>query len=209
MVGRAVVTTRASIPAMKAAIDVTPSVQRCNALQRGAPACLVLLPVICFSFPGRPARSGTACRERTNGEAGGGHIQGESRGKRENQNAVSRARTAPCADGTEAAAVRPRWARTRRRFPAPRQPLPSGQAVAGCRPERRARDGTAPYRRLPPARPARAAGRRVQRMVDRRFNRARYDADRIIAAFAARLQDAVDLDAVPAALLGATQQALE
>ncbi len=46
-------------------------------------------------------------------------------------------------------------------------------------------------------------------MVDRRFNRARYDADRIIAAFAARLQDAVDLDAVPAALLGATQQALE
>ena len=25
-----------------------------------APACLVLLPVICFSFPGRSARSGTA-----------------------------------------------------------------------------------------------------------------------------------------------------
>ena len=36
--------------------------------------------------------------------------------------------------------------------------------------------------------------RRVQRMVDRRFNRARYDADKAIAAFAARLQDAVDLD---------------
>ena len=30
--------------------------------------------------------------------------------------------------------------------------------------------------------------RRVQKIVDRRFNRARYDADRIIAAFAARLQ---------------------
>jgi hypothetical protein len=38
--------------------------------------------------------------------------------------------------------------------------------------------------------------RRVQTIVDRRFNRARYDADRIIAAFAARLQDAVDVDTV-------------
>ena len=34
-------------------------------------------------------------------------------------------------------------ARTRRRVPARREPLPSGQAVAGCRPGRRARDGTA------------------------------------------------------------------
>ena len=38
--------------------------------------------------------------------------------------------------------------------------------------------------------------RRVQRVVDRRFNRARYDADKTIAAFAAHLQDAVDLNAV-------------
>ena len=51
--------------------------------------------------------------------------------------------------------------------------------------------------------------RRVQKMVYRRFNRARYDADRIIAAFAARLQDAVDLDAVRADLASSVQQALE
>jgi len=35
--------------------------------------------------------------------------------------------------------------------------------------------------------------RRVQRVVDRRFNRARYDADQTVAAFAARLQDTVEL----------------
>ena len=51
--------------------------------------------------------------------------------------------------------------------------------------------------------------RRVQRWVDRRFNRARYDADRTIAAFAARLQDALDLDAVQDDLAGVVQQALE
>ena len=49
--------------------------------------------------------------------------------------------------------------------------------------------------------------RRVQRAVDRRFNRARYDADPTVAAFAARLKDAVDLDAVRADLARVVQAA--
>jgi hypothetical protein len=51
--------------------------------------------------------------------------------------------------------------------------------------------------------------RRVQRIVDRRFNRARYDADQTVAAFAARLKDAVDLDSVRDDLASAVHQALE
>ena len=51
--------------------------------------------------------------------------------------------------------------------------------------------------------------RRVQRMVDRRFNRARYDADLTVAAFATRLKDAVDLDAVHDDLAGVVTRTLE
>jgi hypothetical protein len=51
--------------------------------------------------------------------------------------------------------------------------------------------------------------RRVQRIVDRRFNRARYDADRTVAAFSARLQGAVDLDNVRGDLLAVVSQSLE
>ena len=51
--------------------------------------------------------------------------------------------------------------------------------------------------------------RRVQRAVDRRFNRVRYDADQTVAAFAARLKDAVDLDAVRDDLASVVHQALE
>jgi hypothetical protein len=51
--------------------------------------------------------------------------------------------------------------------------------------------------------------RRVQHLVDRRFNRARYDADLIVAAFAARLQDGVDIAAVRTDLSATVQQALE
>ena len=51
--------------------------------------------------------------------------------------------------------------------------------------------------------------RRVQRAVDRRFNRARYDADQTVAAFAARLKNAVDLDTVQADLVTVAAAALE
>jgi hypothetical protein len=50
---------------------------------------------------------------------------------------------------------------------------------------------------------------RVQHLVDRRFNRTRYDADQTLAAFAARLKDAVDQDAVRADLLGVVHRSLE
>ena len=51
--------------------------------------------------------------------------------------------------------------------------------------------------------------RRVQRAVDRRFNRARYDADQTVAMFAARLQDAVDLDSVRADLVATMSDSLQ
>jgi hypothetical protein len=51
--------------------------------------------------------------------------------------------------------------------------------------------------------------RRVQMAVDRRFNRARYDADKTVAAFAARLNDAVDLDAIRGDLASVVHRALE
>jgi hypothetical protein len=51
--------------------------------------------------------------------------------------------------------------------------------------------------------------RRVQKMVDHRFNRARYDADQTVAAFAARLKDAVDLDLIQDDLALAVDRALQ
>jgi hypothetical protein len=51
--------------------------------------------------------------------------------------------------------------------------------------------------------------RRVQRLVDRRFNRARYDADRTVALFAGRLRGSVDLDAARGDLADVVGRALE
>jgi hypothetical protein len=51
--------------------------------------------------------------------------------------------------------------------------------------------------------------RRVQRLVDRRFNRRRYDAEGTVAGFAARLRGQVDLDALAAELLAVVDQTVQ
>jgi hypothetical protein len=50
---------------------------------------------------------------------------------------------------------------------------------------------------------------RVQQRVDHRFNRARYDAERLLAAFAARLTEELDADTVTEDLARSVHTALE
>ena len=50
---------------------------------------------------------------------------------------------------------------------------------------------------------------RVQRAVDRRFNRSRYDAEEVVAAFTARMRRTIDLDAIQDDLVGAVHQAFQ
>ncbi len=50
---------------------------------------------------------------------------------------------------------------------------------------------------------------RIQHVVDRRFNRAHYDAETTVAAFAARLRGAVDVDTVLDELAAAAARSLE
>ena len=51
--------------------------------------------------------------------------------------------------------------------------------------------------------------RRVQELVDRRFNRRRHDAGQAIAAFGARLRDQVDLDTLTGELLAVVDQTIQ
>jgi hypothetical protein len=53
------------------------------------------------------------------------------------------------------------------------------------------------------------ARRRIQQLVDRRFNRHRYDAAQTIARFSARLRQAIDLDGLTAELLGVIDQTMQ
>jgi hypothetical protein len=53
------------------------------------------------------------------------------------------------------------------------------------------------------------ARRRIQAVVDRRFNRRKYNGARTVQAFSTRLRDQVDLDTLSAELLAVVDQTVQ
>jgi hypothetical protein len=53
------------------------------------------------------------------------------------------------------------------------------------------------------------ARHRIQQVVDRRFNRRKYDAAKTVEGFSTRLRDQVDLDTLAAELLGVVNQTMQ
>src|SRR5258708_11239030 len=130
-----------------------------NTLLGAAASHLLLLSWALREIGDRLAGKGRTVKrvEDTSGEKVG--KVGESEKARK---AVSRARTARCADGPAGGAVRLRWAPGSPRCEVLRPPRSCGQAGAGCPPGQRAIDVSTPSRRWSSGQPTPPRGRRAR-----------------------------------------------